>query len=111
MKDRTYNLESDVMPNIGLPLGLPLALLADHELEVGVLGALLAADPAVLHLGEVALEEADLVLAVDARRRGVLAHHAEVVEHLALVDRRLGLRDQLDPPHVLAIPVRYTMRS
>jgi len=64
------------------------------ELQVRVRRPLLARDPAVLHLDEVRLEEADLVLAVDARRVGVLAHHREVVEHLAAVDGGLGLRDE-----------------
>ena len=94
------------MPYAGKPLGLPARLLVDHELEVGVGGAGLAADPAVLHLGEVALEEADLVLAARARRVRLPPHRAEVVEYPPLVDRRLGLRDQLDPPHVLPVPVR-----
>ena len=92
------------MPHPGLPLRLPAALLVRHPLQVGVARALLAADPAVLHLGEVALEEADLVLAVDAGRVGVLAHHAEVVVDLAAVDGRLGLRDELGAAHVLAVP-------
>ena len=94
------------MPDARQPLGLPAGLLADHELEVGVLGAGFAANPTVLHLGEVALEEADLVLAGRAgRARRRPPHRAEVVEHLPLVDCRLRLRDQLDPPHVLPVPV------
>ena len=58
----TYDLIGDVVPDVGLEIDLPLALAADHPLQVGVGGSLLAVDPAVLHLCEVALEEADLVL-------------------------------------------------
>lgn len=98
------DLEGHVMPYLGLPLRLPLGVLRDHELQVRVVGALLAGDPAVLHLDEVRLEEADLVLAVLGGGVGVLAHHAEVVEDLAAVNSGLGLRDQLDTSHVLAVP-------
>lgn len=98
------DLEGHVVPDLGLPLRLPLGVLRDHELQIRVISARLAGDPAVLHLDEVALEEADLVLAVLRRRVGVLAHHAEVVEHLAAVDSRFRLRDQLGAPHVLAVP-------
>lgn len=52
-----------------------------------------------------ALEEADLVLAVQAGRVGGAAHDAEMVVNLAAVDGRGGLRDQLGAAHVLAIPV------
>jgi hypothetical protein len=67
-------------------------------LQVRVRRPLLARDPAVLHLDEVRLEEADLVLPVDARRVGVLAHHREVVEYLAAVDGGFGLRDEPGKP-------------
>lgn len=85
------------MPHVRLPLRLPLRVLGNHELEVRIRGALLARDPTGFHLDEVRLEEVDLVLAVHARRVGVLAHHREVVVHLAAVDSRLGLRDQSVP--------------
>lgn len=96
------------MPHPRLPLRLPLAVLADHELQVGVAGAALAADPAVLELGEVALEETNLVLAAHARRVGVGPADAEVVPHLAAVDGRRGLRDQLDAAHVLFSPTNVS---
>lgn len=101
---REVDLVGNVMPDTGLPESLPLALAADHPLQVGVLVALLAVDPSVLHLGEVGLEEVDLMLMEDARGVLVAAHHGEVVEDLALVDRGLGLRNQLRPPHV-AVPL------
>lgn len=52
-----------------------------------------------------ALKEINLVLTIDTRRIGPVAHHAEVVVDFALVDGRGGLRDQLDASHGLAIPV------
>lgn len=98
------DLVRNVMPHVRLPLRLPLGVLGDHELKIGVRGALLARDPARLQLDEVRLEEADLVLAIDARRVHVFAHDREVVVYLAAVDSGLGLRDQLCASHVLPVP-------
>lgn len=95
------------MPHAHLPRRhTPLALLADHPLQLGITIPSLAANPAILHLGEVALEKVDLVLAVHAGRVRAVARHAEVIEDLAAVDGRRGLRDQLDTPHGLSVPVR-----
>lgn len=44
------------------------------------------------------------MLLVRARRVLLLPHDAEVVEHLALVDGRVGLGDELRAPHVLPVP-------
>lgn len=51
------------------------------------------------------LEEADLMLPVDAWWVGGRPHDAEVVPHLSRVDRHRRLRDQLCPPHILPVPV------
>lgn len=91
------------MPLIRLQLRLPLALSAHHPLQVGVRRALLAVDPAVLQLCEVALEEADLVLVGCAGDVGGAPFDAEVVVHGALVNGSLGLGNQLRAPHV-AVP-------
>lgn len=94
------------MPHARIPRRrTPLALLVDHPLQLRITRGRLARDPAILHLGKVALEKVDLMLAKDARRIGAVAHHAKVVVHLALVDRRRRLWDELDAPHVLPIPV------
>lgn len=93
------------MPHVLHPLRLPQGILADHELQVLVLDPRRARDPPVLHLDKVALEEADLVLLVGARRVVRGAHHAEVVKDLALVDGGRRLRDQLGAAHRLAVPV------
>jgi len=69
-------------------------------LQVGVACARLAADPAVLELGEVALEEADLVLVCRAWHVGRRPLDGVVVVDCALVDGGLGLGNQLRPPHV-----------
>jgi len=98
------DLVGDVVPDGGSEGRAPLGLAVDHPLQVGVAGAGLAADPAGLHLGEVGLEEADLVLQVDAGRVGGRVHHAEVVEDVARVDGRGRLRDQLGAPHRLPVP-------
>src|SRR5690348_16971398 len=94
------------MPHPSLPLRLPAALLVCHPLQVHVARPGLPADPPVLQLGKMALKEADLVLAVDARRVGILTHNTKVIVHLALVDGGLGLRDELSAAHVLAVPER-----
>lgn len=123
-----------VVPFIGDEFGFPLALAANHPLpvifasaihvlktnihgglscvrglreihiQVGVAGARLAADPAILELGEVAFEERYLVLVGRARGVGVGALDGEVVEDGALVDGGFGLRNQFCPPHV-AVPL------
>lgn len=70
-------------------------------LELGVCGS----RGAVLELGEVGLEEGDLVL---VGGRGLVLGRGldgEVVELLALVDGRLGLGDELSAQHGLAIPL------
>lgn len=81
----TYDFISDIVPHTRLPSRRsPFALLAHHPLQLGIARPALAGDPPIFHLGEVALKEVNLVLAVDARRVGSVAHHAEVVKHLAL---------------------------
>jgi hypothetical protein len=92
---------SNVVPFICLELDLPLALTAHHPLQVGVGCTGLAIDPAVLKLGEVAFEEADLVLVCRAGDVGAAALDREVVVDGALVDGSLGLGDELRAPHVL----------
>lgn len=93
------------MPHTSVPSNRPLGSSSNLPSQCWVAGASGAADPARLQLGEVALEEADLVLAVQAGRVGGAAHDAEMVVDLAAVDGRGGLRDQLGAAHGLAIPV------
>jgi len=90
----------DVVPVAGDELGVPLRLAADVPVEVVVGAALLA----VLHLGEVALEEVDLVLTLGGGGVGGGVLHGEVVEDLAFVDGGAGLGDQLGAEHGLAVP-------
>lgn len=99
----TYDLVDDVVPLICLQINFPLALTSYEPLQVRVGSALLATDPAVLELCEVALEEADLVFVGGARHVGTAALDAEVVVYRAAVDCGLGLRDQFCAPHV-AVP-------
>jgi len=96
------NAVGDVVPGVGGELGVPLRLATGIPMEV-VVGAALST---VLHLGEVALKEVDLVLSGRRRRVGVCVLHGEVVEDLALVDGSAGLRDQLGTEHGLAVPRR-----
>lgn len=72
-------------------------------LQVGVAGSRLAANPAVFQLGEMGLEEGDLVLVCCAGDVCGGALDGEVVEYCALVDGGFGLRDELGAPHV-AVP-------
>jgi hypothetical protein len=92
----------DVVPGAGDELGVPLGLATGVPVEVVVRAALRA----VLHLGEVALEEIDLVLACRGGGVGTGVLHGEVVVDLSLVDRGAGLRDQLGAKHGLAVPGR-----
>jgi hypothetical protein len=64
-----------------------------------------AARSTILHLGEVALEESDLVLVVLGRLVGAGSLDREVVVDLALVDGGGGLGNQLSPEHGLAVPL------
>jgi hypothetical protein len=90
----------NVVPVTSNQLGVPLRLAANVPVEVVVGAALLA----VLQLGEVALEEVDLVLALGGGGVGVGGLQGEVVEDLALVDGGAGLGDQLGAEHGLAVP-------
>ena len=99
----THNLIDDIVPLVRLQVNLPLALTAHKPLQVRVARALLAADPAVLELCEVALEEGDLVFVGGTGHVGATSLDAEVVVHSAAVDGCFGLRDQLGAPHV-AVP-------
>lgn len=100
-----YNLIGNVVPDVSFPGNVPLGSSSNLPSQRGVAGAGSAADPTRLQLSEVALEEADLVLAVQARGVGGAALDAEMVVDLAAVDGRGGLRDQLGAAHGLAIPV------
>lgn len=102
---RKVDLVGNVVPHIGVPVDAPLGLAADAPPQQGVRDARGARLPAGLELGEVALEEGDLVLAGQGGGVGVLAHEREVVEDLALVDGSRGLGNQLGTAHVLAVPV------
>lgn len=92
------------MPGASVPVRAPLGVTADIPAQQGIRIASLARDPSRLEFREVRLEEADLVLSVDARGVGGRAHDAEVVPDLPRVDRCRGLGDQFCPPHRLAIP-------
>jgi len=94
----------DVVPEVRCEGDVPMALAIHVPAQGSVEGALFTADEAVLHLGEVRLEEGHLVLLVWRWRVGAGMLHAEVVEDLALVDRSLGLWDQLRAEHVVVVP-------
>lgn len=101
------DLVGKVVPDAGLEGGVPLALRVGVPPQLVVGLARGARDPAVLELGEVRLEEGDLVLAVDRGGVGLLALHGEVVVQRARGD---GARvrhggDQLGAAHVLSVPV------
>lgn len=97
---REIDLVRDIVPLVGLELGLPFALAADHPLQVGVGGSLFAADPAVFELGEVGFEEGDLVFVGGAGDVCGGAFDGEVVVDCALVYGGFCLRYQFSAPHV-----------
>jgi hypothetical protein len=51
------------------------------------------------------LEEADLVLSIDAWWVGIRAHNAEVIPDFSGVDCCRSLGDQFYSPHILPIPI------
>jgi len=95
---------SDVMPYPSGERDVPMRLAIHVPPQRLIQRSLLAVDEPILQFCEVALEEADLVLLVRGRRVGGRVLHAEVVEDLALIDRCLGLRDQLRAEHIVAVP-------
>lgn len=99
----TYNLVHDIVPHIRHQLNLPLTLPAHHPLQVGVGRARIATNPAILHLREMALKKANLMLVGRTGHIRAAPLHTEVVVHGARVNRRFGLRNQLCAPHV-AVP-------
>jgi len=94
----------DVVPHTSGKRDVPMRLAIHVPPQRLIQRSLFAVDESELQLREVALEEADLVLLVRGRRVRGRVLHAEVVEDLALVDRCLGLRDQLRAEHVVAVP-------
>ena len=103
--EETHDLISNIMPNIRNKLDLPLALPAYHPLQVGVAGPAFAIDPSILQLGEMAFEEADLVLICGAWDIGGRALDRKVIINRALVNGGLSLWNQFSPPHV-RVPFR-----
>lgn len=95
-----------VVPHIGGKLDFPLRLTVGHPAEIGIRCATGAAEPADFHLGEVALEEVDLVLSGRGGRVCVAAQHAEVVPDLPRVDGRGRLWNQFRASHRLPVPIR-----
>lgn len=98
-----YNFISNVVPDVRQQLDLPFALATHHPLQVGIADCLLAADPAILHLREVAFEEVDLVFICRAGDIGGSPLHGEVIVNSALINGCFGLGNKLCAPHV-AIP-------
>lgn len=96
----------NIMPYPRREVGRPLTHTAHLPPQVAITHIRLPRDPPRLHLREVALKETNLVLPIDRREIRGIRHHGEVVPHFARVDRRRRLRNQLGPPHGLALPVR-----
>ena len=73
--------------------------------QVGVASARLSVDPSIFQLGEMALEETDLVFVRRTRNIGRRSLDRKMVVDRALVDSSFRLGNQLCPPHV-AVPLR-----
>jgi hypothetical protein len=89
----------------GLKLSLPLSNSTDHPLQIQVLCARSTGDQAILHLCEVALEEAHLMLEQWTWCICTVMRYTEMVVHLPFVDCRGCLRNQFCSSHILAVPV------
>lgn len=96
----------NVVPDSRRKVCRPLCVAVHIPPQVCVASSRLPGDPASLHLGKMAFEKTNLVLPVDARKIRAIRHHAEVIPHLARVDRRRGLRNEFGAAHRLSIPVR-----
>lgn len=94
-----------VMPDSGVSVGAPLRVALHAPPQQRIRHARGTRQQTGLELGEVALEDADLVLARLGRGVDVAPHKREVVEHLALVHGGRGLRYELGAAHRLPVPV------
>lgn len=110
-KRGTYNLISNIMPNIRFPNRTPLARSPNIPSERRIRSSALATNPSSLQLREMALEETDLVLAVYAGGIGRASFDAEMVPYFSGVDRGFGLGDQFGASHRLAVPVGGTVEG
>jgi hypothetical protein len=93
------------VPNTSSPVSAPMRVTADVPSQQRVRSSRLSTDPAGLQLGEMALEEAYLMFAVDARRVGGSVHDAEMVVDLSRIDGGGRLGNQFCSTHVLPVPV------
>lgn len=107
----TYDLIGDIVPHASSPVRAPLRGTADIPTQQWVRGSRFSRDPSRLQLREVGFEEANLVFSIYAGRVGIRPHDAEVVPYFARVDGCRCLRNQLCPPHVLAIPVGSAVKG
>jgi hypothetical protein len=98
------------VPDISLKLNLPLALTADHPLQVGIASPLFTIDPSVLQLREMAFEEADLVLIRGTGDIGGGSLDREVVVYSALVYGFFRLGNELCSPHI-RVPLRSVVNG
>lgn len=99
------------MPDTSSPFSAPLRGTANIPSQERIRRSRLSANPTGLQLGEMTLEEADLMFAVDARWVGGSVHDAEMVVDLARCDGRGGLGNQFRSAHVLSVPVRGTVEG
>ena len=100
------NIIRDVVPRVRRPRGVPLTLAANIPPQLAIACALLTRNQPILQLCEVALEEADLMLAECAWSVDIGALHAGMIIYVPLVDGCSRLWDELSAAHRLTIPVR-----
>jgi hypothetical protein len=99
------NSISNVVPDTSSPVSAPMRGTANVPSQQRVRSSRLSTDPTGLELGEMALEEANLMFAVDARWVGGGVHDAEMVVDLSRSDGSGRLGNQLGSTHVLPVPV------
>lgn len=92
------------MPNTSSPISAPLTSRTSIPSQQRITRTRFPTDPTTLHLGEMTLEEGDLMFSVNTWGVGCGMHHTEMVVDLSASNSSLGLGNQLGTTHGLPVP-------
>jgi hypothetical protein len=105
-----YNLIGNVMPHSGVPINAPFRHSVHIPSKQRIARSALSRNPTAFQLREVGFKEANLVLAVNARRVCCGPHNAEMVPYSPCSNCRRSLRDKFSSSHRLPIPIRRAVK-